>query len=116
MAVVFYAVLQIGSSEWELASGPELAKNKVIAWAFMGVVLVYFALRIYTNSIGGLYTAKRIALGFILATNPIYQGSIGLILGLLVVELLFIIARVYVECPEDIFYMSELLKRNLSAI
>lgn len=66
---------------------------------FLLVIFIYFALRFYTNRIGGIYVAKRIIFGIILAYLSI-EGGVDqhfafAFLVFLFIELIFIALRLF---------------------
>ena len=64
------------------------------------LILIYSILRISVNLLGGLYMLKRILIAIVLA--PAYGNNL-FILPVLVIELIFAIARISIESPDTKF-------------
>lgn len=71
---MYYSILTLTSQPWSLATTSQLIPYKIISGLFLGVIFVYFFLRMFVNRIAGIYTAKRIAFGTILAYLSISGG------------------------------------------
>ena len=64
------------------------------------VISFYSILRVSFNSLGGIYTLKRVLLGVMLA--PAYENSV-FIAPVLILEVAFGIARFFIENPDTAF-------------
>ena len=85
--IIYYSIINLRNSSWTLASGTSFTVFKVLSGFFIVTIILYTAVRWYTNNIGGIYSFKRILLGLILGIASISGGidnNIGMTMGSLI--------------------------------
>ncbi len=105
LAVTYYVVINLANPEWALASGNAFKSFKILSVLLLIAILGYTVLRWYSTRIGGIYCAKRIALGLVFGIASSKGGidknvplTILLLIGL---EVIFLFLRRRYELISD---------------